>query len=184
MLFHWHKRAVLFLESVMLKGLLHCQTTVYNRGISWSVKLFWAKLRVNQVCRLYCSSQYKLLLPVWDHFKLSPVGCLGTLHLSQGKNWYVFCHALHFQRNHLVTKHYDMSCRRLFGGFLTFFFIFFTCNHNCFPSLGTTASGLWSLCVWGKVQEGVIVHCWIGCPLITRGVCVCVVDGSQGYWLF
>lgn len=133
MLFHWHKRAVLLLESVMLKGLLHCQTTVYNRGISWSVKLFWAKLRVNQVCRLYCSSQYKLLLPVWDHFKLSPVGCLGTLHLSQGKNWYVFCHALHFQRNHLVTKHYDMSCRRLFGGFLTFFLHFLHMQPQLFP---------------------------------------------------
>lgn len=53
------------------------------------------------------------------------------------------------------------------------FFIFLTSSHNHFPSLGTTAMWVWSLCVWGKVQEGVIVHCWIGCPLITRCVYVC-----------
>lgn len=47
------------------------------------------------------------------------------------------------------------------------FFIFPTSRHNYFPSLGTTTIGVWNLCVWDKVQEGVIVHCWIDCPLIT-----------------
>lgn len=49
-------------------------------------------------------------------------------------------------------------------------FIFFTSSHNYFRSLGLAASGVWSWCVWDKVQEGVIVHCWIGCPLITLRV--------------
>lgn len=47
------------------------------------------------------------------------------------------------------------------------FFISLTSSHNYFPSLGSTTIEVCSLCVWDEVQEGVIVHYWIDCPLIT-----------------